>query len=182
MARVSSQSQAPSSRAARNPKRQTPAAKALASRVTLELGAWSFFGHWSLEPGAWNLQAQGNWNRRCVFVCAHASTARLNQDQIGFMLAQSQVVAAHFDFHRVPQRREAEQFNRGADQQAHFEQTTAVFGGPIDSRGGCGSANGQGGQRLRGAGHTQATFSSASGSTQMASASSALMPRRALQT
>jgi hypothetical protein len=112
-----------------------------------------------------------------------ASTARLNEDQIRFVLPQGQVVPTHFDFHRVAERRESDQFNGRSHQQAHFEKATAVFGGHSDFGNGSGGADREGGQRLTDNGHNQATFSSArSGSTQMASANSALMPRRALQT
>jgi len=109
-----------------------------------------------------------------------ASTARLNKNQIGFVLAQSQVVATHFDFHRVSEWRESDQFNGSSHQQAHLEEATAVFGRDSDFGDRRGRADRQGRQRLTGNGLNQATF--CSGSTQMASANSALMPRRALQT
>src|SRR5207244_9970733 len=106
-----------------------------------------------------------------------------DKNLICFMLAQGQMIAAHFDFHRIAERREADQFNRGSHQQAHFEQATTVFGGHFDFGDSRSGTDRQSGQRLAGGGHSQATFSSArSGSTQIESASSALMPTRTLQT
>src|SRR5204862_1537299 len=167
-----SKHQEPSSKHQRNPKFQAPnrGPRFELGSWSLELGTWSFFGHRSLELGA-------------SHPVPVASTERLNKNQIGFVLAQSQVVAAHFDFHRVAERRESDQFNGSSHQHSHFEEATSVFGRHFDFGDGGGRADRQGSQRLTGNGHNQATVSSArSGSTQMASANSALMPRRALQT
>jgi len=67
------------------------------------------------------------------------------------------VVAAHLDFHGITQWREADQFDWRSDQQAHFQQTTAMFGGNSNFGNGGGGANRQRGQRLsigtHGSGH-----------------------------
>ena len=96
----------------------------LVSRLALKLWVWGFSGHWNFGPGA----------------CRVASTPRLHKNQIRLMLAQRQMVAAHFDFHRIAQRREADQFNGSSHQQPHFEQATAVFGRHFDFGDGAGKA------------------------------------------
>ncbi len=56
-----------------------------------------------------------------------SSSFRSNKDLLGFMFAESQIIATHLDFDRVPQRREADQFDGRPDQQAHFHQARAAF-------------------------------------------------------
>src|SRR5262245_9881981 len=86
----SSKSQAPRSREAPIVKIRIRAAKIRAAQVPLELGAWNFFDHWSLE----------------IRPSPVVSIARLNENQIGFVLSQGQMVTTHFDFHRVAEWRE----------------------------------------------------------------------------
>lgn len=38
------------------------------------------------------------------------------------------MVSAHFDLHRIPERCEADQFDHGTNENAHFEEAGAVFG------------------------------------------------------
>src|SRR5438876_6020317 len=65
----SSKSQAPRSRETPILKIQTSAPKLFASRVTLEPGAWSFLGHWSLELGA-SHPVIGTWSFSSRLNCA----------------------------------------------------------------------------------------------------------------
>lgn len=44
------------------------------------------------------------------------------------MFAESQIIAAHFDFNGIAHRREANKFDRRPDQQTHLHQTRAAFG------------------------------------------------------
>lgn len=69
------------------------------------------------------------------------------------MFPESQIVPAHFDFDRVTQRREADQFDGGANQQTHFHKARPAFGRKFYFGDGCGSAQCDRGQRLKGGGH-----------------------------
>ena len=79
---------------------------------------------------------------------AEASTGRLHPDFLGVVAAQSQVVAADFDFDRIAERGETDQLHGRTDQQAHFEQTTALIGAEFDFANGASSADFQRGQGL----------------------------------
>src|SRR6266516_2664575 len=133
---------------------------------------------WSLVPGTWSFSGHPKLD-----LCRAASTLPPNENQIRLLLAQREVVAAHLDFHGVAERRESNQFHWRPHQQAHFQQSPAVFGRYLDFGDSGGGTDRKGGQRLTGVCHRQAAFSSGrSGSTQIESASFALMPRRTLQT
>jgi hypothetical protein len=74
----------------------------------------------------------------------------LHPDLLGVVAAEGQVVAADFDFDWVAERGEANQLHGRADEQAHFEQTTALIGAEFDFANGAGSADFQRGQGLGG--------------------------------
>ena len=72
----------------------------------------------------------------------------INEDLFRLVLAQGEVVAADFDFDGVTQWREADEFDLGADEQAHFHQPRAAGRGQLDLSHGGGSAQGDRGKRL----------------------------------
>ena len=74
----------------------------------------------------------------------------MHPDLLGIVTAQSQVIAADFDFDRIAERGETDQLHGRTDQQAHFEQTTALIGAEFDFANGAGSADFQRGQGLGG--------------------------------
>ena len=51
-----------------------------------------------------------------------------NEDLLGFMFTEGQIIAAHFNFDRVAHRREADKFDGRSNQQPHFHQARAAFG------------------------------------------------------
>lgn len=69
------------------------------------------------------------------------------------MLAEGQIIAAHFDFDRVTQRREADQFDGCSNQQTHFHEAGPAFGRKFYLGDGCGSAQRDGSKRLKSLGH-----------------------------
>ena len=81
------------------------------------------------------------------------SVANSDKNLFRLTLPQRQIVAAHFDFHRVTHRREADEFDFGADEQAHFHEAWAVGGWEIDFFDGSRCAQGDQGQRLEGGRH-----------------------------
>src|SRR5688572_21429307 len=107
--------------------------------------------------------------------------AGANPNLLGLVFPDGEVVAANLDFDGIAQGREADQLNGSADEQAHLQKPAPLFGRDANLRNGSG---GPGGQRREGTvfGHTHATPAGAMGSTRIASASSGLIPRRALQT
>ncbi len=74
------------------------------------------------------------------------------------MFAQREVVTAHLDFNRIAHGRKADEFDLGADEEAHFHETWAAGGGEFDLGDGGGSAQGDRGQRLWGRGHERSAF------------------------
>jgi len=72
----------------------------------------------------------------------------LNPNLLGFLLSQREMISPHFDFNRVAQGGETDEFDRGPDEEAHFEQTSAVFGRNLDGGNGGSSAHPQGSERL----------------------------------
>lgn len=74
---------------------------------------------------------------------------RSDEDLIGFMFAESEIVAAHANLDRVTQRRKADQFDGSSDQQTHFHQARPAFGREFDFGYGCGCAQRDRGQRLK---------------------------------
>jgi hypothetical protein len=93
----------------------------------------------------------GRWNFRTAWGLIVGS----DQDPFGLVFAQREVIAAHLDFDRVAQRCEADQFDLGADEQAHFHEARAAFGRKLDFRNGSGGAEGNRGKRLRVNGHSE---------------------------
>lgn len=73
---------------------------------------------------------------------------KLDEDLLGFVFAEGEVVAADFDFYRVAQRRKADEFHFRADEQAHFHQARPGSRRQFDLGDGGGVANGNGGERL----------------------------------
>jgi hypothetical protein len=69
------------------------------------------------------------------------------------MLAQCEIIAAHFDFDRVAHWREANELYGAADEQTHFHKARTVRGGQIDFSDGGRGADGERRERLRGGGH-----------------------------
>ena len=69
------------------------------------------------------------------------------------MLAQREIVAAHFDFDRVTHRRKANELDGAADEQTHFHQARTVGGRQIDFSDGGGGAHGERRERLSCGGH-----------------------------
>jgi len=74
---------------------------------------------------------------------------RTDKDLLGFMFAESEIVAADANFDRVTQGREADEFDRSSDQQAHFHQAWPAFGREFDFGYGCSCAQRDRGQRLK---------------------------------
>ena len=70
------------------------------------------------------------------------------------MFAQREMIPAHVDFDRIAERRKADQLDRRADQQTHFEKASTVFRGNFDFGNGGGAADCKGGQRLALIGHS----------------------------
>lgn len=50
----------------------------------------------------------------------------MNQNLVGIELPQTQMIATHFNLDRVPKRRIANEFDGGADEQAHFQEAAAL--------------------------------------------------------
>ena len=65
------------------------------------------------------------------------------------MFAESEIVAAHANFNGVAQRRKADEFDWGSDQEAHFHQAWPAFGREFDFGYGCSCAQRDRGQRLK---------------------------------
>lgn len=53
-------------------------------------------------------------------------------DLLGLVPSQGEMIATHLDLERIAQRREADQFDGGADEQSHFHQATTMFGRDFD--------------------------------------------------
>src|SRR4030095_5454832 len=102
--------------------------------------------------------------------------AGANQNLLGLVFTDGEVVAANFDFDGIAQGCEADELDGSADQETHFQKPTALFRRDAHFRNGGGRTCRERGEGTV-FGHTHAT-----GSTRMASASSGLIPRRALQT
>jgi hypothetical protein len=64
------------------------------------------------------------------------------------------MIPANFDFDRVTERSKADEFNRSADEQTHFEKASTIFGRNFDFGNGGGAADCEGGQRLALIGHS----------------------------
>ena len=110
-------------------------------------------------------------------------TCHPHENLLRLMLAQSQVVAANFDFDRITQWREPHEFDAGADEQSHFEEARAMLRWNLDLGDDGDGAHWERGQRLTLTGHSYATLCWwGRDSTKIFSANSSLMARRALQT
>jgi hypothetical protein len=64
------------------------------------------------------------------------------------MLAQCEVVATHLDLNGIAQGREADKFDRGADEQAHFHEARTFCGREVDLGDGSPRTDREGGKRL----------------------------------
>jgi len=80
------------------------------------------------------------------------------KDLLGLMLAQREVVAADFDFHRVAERCKTNEFERPADQQPHFHEARTAFGRQFDFGHRRRYAHGNRTQRLGSVGHNLSGF------------------------
>lgn len=65
------------------------------------------------------------------------------------MFAEGEIVAAHADFDGVAQRRKADEFDWSTDQETHFHEARAAFGGEFDFDYGSSCAQRDRGQRLK---------------------------------
>jgi hypothetical protein len=63
------------------------------------------------------------------------------------------MVTTNLNLHGIPQGRESDQFHGRSHQQPHFQQAGALFRGDFNFADDAGSADSQGSQRLRLAGH-----------------------------
>src|SRR5207248_6446534 len=124
-----------------------------------------------------------------AFYCSVAHSNRASRISVlwphpnlfGLVLAQSQMVASHFDFDRISERGKTYQFDRRAHEQPHLQEAAPLFRSDLDFGDGGDAAGGQRSQRLNLSGHTQPTFEGR-GSTKILSANWLLIARRALQT
>jgi hypothetical protein len=66
---------------------------------------------------------------------------------IGFVFAQRKMVAANLDLDWVAQGRKPHQFDRRADEKAHFKKPATVFGRDVDLGNGSGATRLERGQR-----------------------------------
>lgn len=73
---------------------------------------------------------------------------RLHQNLLRLVLAQREIVAAHFDLDWIAHRCEADQLDFRAYEQAHFHQARAGGGREFDRGDGGGVANGNSCERL----------------------------------
>ena len=78
--------------------------------------------------------------RRLMSGAVAWSPISADEDLLGFMLAEGQIIAAHLDFDRVAQRREADKLDRRPDQQTHFHQAGTAFGRKFYLGDGCSRA------------------------------------------
>ena len=75
--------------------------------------------------------------------------SRSDEDLLGFMFAEGEIIAAHANFDWVAQRRKADQFDWSTDQETHFHKSRAAFGREFDFGYGCSCAQRDRGQRLK---------------------------------
>src|ERR1043166_1994818 len=107
--------QTPNSKLQTPNKLQIPNIKTAASRGEALVGVWRSELCWCLVFGVWCFQTLfGRPLRLC----------RRNQNLFRLMLPQGQVVSAHFDFDRISEWREANQFDGCPDEHAHFKKAS----------------------------------------------------------
>jgi hypothetical protein len=81
------------------------------------------------------------------------SSAGADQDLLGFMPSQSEVVAADLDLDGIAEWGEADQFDRGADDEAKFHESAAIFVWEAEFLDGGFAAGGEAGEGLGESGH-----------------------------
>src|SRR5437660_9210399 len=80
----------------------------------------------------WALKRWGEWHsrfdeppgihaRRALRLCS-------DEDLLGFMFAEGEIIAADSNLNRIAQGRKADEFDGSTDQETHFHQSRAAFG------------------------------------------------------
>lgn len=82
-------------------------------------------------------------------------TTRLHEYLFRLTLTQCEIVAAHFDFHRITHRGKADEFHFCSDEQPHFHEARAAGWREVDFGDGHRCAQGDRSQWLDGRGHVR---------------------------
>lgn len=80
---------------------------------------------------------------------------RADQNLLGFLPTESEVVTADFDFDGVPERRETDQLDFGPHQDTHLHEAWFIGGGHLDFGDTGPSTDRQGAKRLKSLVHGQ---------------------------